>query len=62
MWRAFGWLGIATLALCAHWFDSDACRVACAIGPSLGAVRSNVPLKSVRAIALLMNPPEPPEG
>lgn len=32
MWRAFGWLCIAALALCAHWFDSDGCRVACAIG------------------------------
>jgi uncharacterized membrane protein len=32
MWRAFGWLGIAALAVCAHWFDSDPCRVACAFG------------------------------
>jgi uncharacterized membrane protein len=32
MWRAFGWLGIAALAACAHWFDSDPCRVACAFG------------------------------
>jgi uncharacterized membrane protein len=30
MWRAFGWLGITALAACAHWFDSDPCRVACA--------------------------------
>jgi uncharacterized membrane protein len=30
MVRALGWLGIAALAACAHWFDSDACRVACA--------------------------------
>jgi uncharacterized membrane protein len=30
MARALGWLGIATLAACAHWFDSDFYRVACA--------------------------------
>jgi uncharacterized membrane protein len=30
MVRALGWLGIAALAACAHWFDSDSCRVACA--------------------------------
>jgi uncharacterized membrane protein len=32
MARAFGWLGIAALAVCAYWFDSDGCRVACALG------------------------------
>ena len=32
MWRAFAWLGLLVLALCAHWFDSDPCRVACAFG------------------------------
>jgi uncharacterized membrane protein len=30
MWRALGWLGVAALALAARWFDSPACRAACA--------------------------------
>jgi uncharacterized membrane protein len=42
MVRVFGWLGIATLAVCAHWFDSDACRVACAFG-ALALIGINAP-------------------
>ncbi len=32
MWRAFGWLGVVALAICARWFDSDVCRVTSAFG------------------------------
>lgn len=55
MWRAFGWLGIATLALCAHWFDSDACRVACAFGV-LALIGLNAPhaLRLPLALAALL--------
>jgi uncharacterized membrane protein len=42
MWRALGWLGIAALALCAHWFDSDACRVVCAFSV-LALIGMNAP-------------------
>ncbi|HZP65253.1 MAG TPA: hypothetical protein VFB32_03010 [Rudaea sp.] len=31
MLRLAGWLGIATLALCGYLWDSDACRIACAV-------------------------------
>jgi uncharacterized membrane protein len=42
MARALGWLGIAALAACAHWFDSDSCRVACAFA-LLGLIGINAP-------------------
>lgn len=42
--RLAGWLMVAALALCAHWFDSDAWRAACACSVlgllTLGAPRS----------------------
>jgi len=42
MWRILGWLGIATLALLARWFDSDVCRGACAFGV-LALIGAGVP-------------------
>lgn len=57
MSRVFGWLGIAVLALCAHWFDSDPCRIACAFGVlaliGINAPRAlRLPLALITLIAL----------
>ena len=47
MARALGWLGIAALAACAHWFDSDSCRVA-----SVFALLALIGVNAPRALRL----------
>ena len=59
MLRVLTWLGIAALALCARWFDSDLCRIACAFGVlalvGVGAPRAlRLPLALTALIALAL--------
>ncbi|MDR3389969.1 MAG: hypothetical protein P4L92_23275 [Rudaea sp.] len=59
MLRALGWLGVATLALLARWYDSDSFRVACAFAllalVGLSAPRAlRLPLALVTLVAVVL--------
>jgi len=51
--RLAGWLMVAALALCAHWFDSDAWRAACA-STVLGVLTLGAP-RALRAYFFLLS-------